>query len=106
MEKNIMATLQKFVQSPEFVDAVVSSTQAGFGGGGYSVEIFPDDTHRVLWNGQIGNRYESPGEIIRIPQLSESEVAEADEENGLSLRDVAAFYQDELAAQLLDNQDA
>ena len=92
---------QEFVNSDEFIDAVVSSTQAGFGGSGYSAEFLPNGTHRVLWNNQIGNRYESAGEIVRIPQLSQEECNEADEENGLSLRDVAEFYRDELADQFL-----
>lgn len=95
-----MTALQKFAQSEEFVDAVVSSTQAGFDGSGYSVEVFEDGTSRVLWDNQIGNRYESPGMIVRIPQLSAEEAEEGD------LREVAEFYRDELAAQMLDSASA
>lgn len=98
----MMAALEKFAQSDEFVDAVVSSTKAGWGGSGYSVEVFPDGHHRVLDNNQIGNLYRSPGMIVSIPQLSQEECAEADDEAGLSLHDVAKFYQDELASQMLD----
>ena len=98
----MMATLTAFTKTEEFAQAVVSSTQAGFGGGSYSVEIFPDGGHRVLDSAQIGNLYRSPGMIVRIPQLSGEEVAEADEEAGLSLLDVAKFYQEELAAQMIE----
>jgi hypothetical protein len=92
---------QEFVRSDEFIDAVVSSTQAGFGGSGYSAEFFEDGSHRILWNGQIGNRYHSAGEIIPVPQLSQEQVNEADEDAGEGLREVAKFYQDELAEQFL-----
>lgn len=92
---------QQFAQSEEFVDAVISSTQAGFGGSGYSAEFFEDGSHRVMWNGQIGNLYESAGEIVPVPQLSQEEVLEADEDNGLTLRDVVEFYRDELVNRFL-----
>ena len=95
---------QEFVKSNEFIEAVVKSTQAGFSGSGYSAEFFKDETHRVLWNNQIGNRYESAGEIVPVPQLSESEYAEADEDNGLTLHDVAEFYRDELAERFLSEE--
>lgn len=95
---------QQFVESSEFVDAVVSATQAGFGGSGYSVEFFNDGSHRLLWDGQIGNLYKSAGEIVAVPQLNQEEVNEADEDNGISLRDVAEFYRDELAEQFLSEE--
>lgn len=95
---------RQFAQSEEFVDAVVSATQAGFGGSGYSAEFFEDGSHRVLWDGQIGNLYESAGEIIPVPQLSQEEVMEADEENGITLHDVAEFYRDELAERFLSEE--
>lgn len=98
----MMATLIAFTKTEEFAQAVVQSTQAGFGGSGYSVEIFPDGGHRVLADMEIGNLYRSPGMIVRIPQLSGEEVSEADDEAGLSLLDVAKFYQDELAAQMIE----
>jgi len=91
---------QQFAKSNEFVDAVVSSTQAGFGGSGYSTEFFPDGSHRVLANNQIGNLYKSAGEIVRVPQLSQEEVMEAIDDD---LRGVAEFYQDELAEQFLSD---
>ena len=95
---------RQFVESSEFIEAVMKSTQAGFGGSGYSAEFFNDGSHRVLWNNQIGNRYESAGEIVPVPQLSESECAEADEDDGLTLNDVAEFYRDELAERFLSEE--
>jgi hypothetical protein len=92
---------QQFVQSEEFVQAVISATQAGFGGSGYSVEFFEDGSHRLLWNGQIGNLYQSPGEIIPVPQLSTEQVAECDEEAGEGMAEVVKFYRDELVEEFL-----
>lgn len=56
-----------------FESAVDSSTEAAYGGSGYSVELFEDGSYRVLWNNQIGNLYDSEGLIIGIPPLSESD---------------------------------
>jgi len=89
---------QEFVKSSEFIDAVVSSTQAGFGGSGYSVEFFNDGSHRLLWDNQIGNKYHSAGEIVSVPQLSQEQVSEANDDD---LAEVVEFYRDELAEQFL-----
>lgn len=68
-------TLDVFLDSGhEFDAAVMSSTTAGFGGSGYSVELFEDGTWRVLWDGEIGNLYRSPGVIIAIPQYDQDTV--------------------------------
>lgn len=75
------ATLEQFIASDEFAPAVMSSTTAGFGGSGYSVELLPDGTWRVLWNGQIGNLYESPGVVLGIPQHTQETVEDLDEED-------------------------
>lgn len=56
-----------------FESAVDSSTKASWGGSGYSVELFDDGTYRVLWDNQIGNRYDSPGLILSIPTLDSEE---------------------------------
>lgn len=57
----------------KFEDAVNSSTKASWGGSGYSVELFEDGEYRVLWDGQIGNLYDSPGIILKVPHLSEED---------------------------------
>jgi hypothetical protein len=67
----------------EIEEAIEKSTQAGFGGSGYSVELFADGTHRVLWDNQIGNRYNSPGLIVGIPKLEDDEMGDDE---------VPAFY--------------
>ena len=56
-----------------FEDACVSSTQASWSGSGYSVELFDDGSYRVLWDGNIGNLYDSEGIILGIPVLLNSE---------------------------------
>lgn len=65
--------------SNDFESAVISSTKAGWGGSGYSVELFDNGTYRVLWDNEIGNLYNSPGLILSIPQLSNDDY---DEKNG------------------------
>lgn len=99
---NLKKMIKSFVKSDEFVSAVVSSTNAGFGGSGYSVEFFQDGTHRVLWDNQIGNLYASPGVIVGIPQLSESQLEEVDEDNGEPIEEVIKFYRDDFLANMLD----
>lgn len=59
--------------STDFEAAVDSSTKASWSGSGYSVELFEDGTYRVLWNNQIGNRYESPGLVLGVPSLNDEE---------------------------------
>jgi len=97
---DLSSVVEKFVNSGEFVEAVVSSTKAGWGGSGYSVEVFADGTWRVLWDNQIGNAYMSSGMIVAIPQLTQEQVNEVDEDNPLEL--VAEFYRDELAEEILE----
>lgn len=93
---------QEFAKSYEFVDAVEKATLAGFSGSGYSVEFFVDGSYRLLWDNQIGNGYEHPtSEIISVPQLSQEQVSECDEDNGEGMREVIRFYQDELAEEFL-----
>ena len=72
--ETFMTTLDAFLDSgAEFEKAVMDSTTAGFGGGGYSLELFEDGTWRVLWDNQIGNLYCSPGVILSIPQYWDDE---------------------------------
>lgn len=80
MDTGIKKAFYSFLEnSQETEAAIISSTKASWGGSGYSVELFPDGHYRVLWDGQIGNLYESPGLIVEIPPLGEEEY---DEENG------------------------
>lgn len=88
---------EKFVASPDFLRGVVSSTQAGFGGGGYSVELFPEGNWRVLWDNQIGNLYQSTGRIVRLPKLTGEEIDGADGD----LVSAADFYVEELREEFL-----
>jgi len=95
---SIKTAALSFVNGPEFAEAIVKSTRAGFGGSGYSVELFPDGSHRVLWDNQIGNLYQSPGVILKVPQVSQSSISDCE------LDDAAEFYagewRDEFIAEL------
>ena len=53
--------------------AIESATKAESENSGYSLEIYPDGTHRVFWSDRIGNLYTSPGFIIHLPTLGEEE---------------------------------
>lgn len=70
-------TLEKFFQSEDFSNGVVASTKAGWGGSGYSVELFPNGDWRVLWNNEIGNLYNTPGIILNLPTLDDSDYHDA-----------------------------
>lgn len=74
---NLRSTLKKFLASPDFQAGVISASKAAWGGGGYSVELFPDGTWRVLSDSQIGNLYESKGIILSLPEID----FERDEDN-------------------------
>lgn len=89
--------LTSFVHGDDFVPAVVKSTQAAASGEHYAVELFDDGTYRVLWSNQIGNRYESPGAIIRVPALTADDCTDSY---------AAEFYRDELASEMWDALDS
>ena len=63
---------EKFMKD-SFHQAAISSTKASWGGSEYCVELFDDGTYRVLWRGNIGNRYDSTGVILGIPSLNDEE---------------------------------
>lgn len=72
-KQQITATLNAFLESPDFEDGCTSATKASWGGSGYSVELFTDGTWRVLWDHQIGNKYETPGVILSLPTINDDE---------------------------------
>ena len=93
-------TKEEFVQSSEFVGAILSSTRASFSGSGYSVEFFNNGEHRLLWDGSIGNLYYHPNSvIIRVPTLSEEQIDEMDDDD--SPDDVVTFYIEEMQKKFL-----
>lgn len=85
--------LETFLESGEFGEGVISATKAGWGGSGYSVELFEDGTHRVLWDNQIGNMYESDGVILGLPKI-------ADDSDSDMLDEAFWAEEDELKAEL------
>lgn len=79
MAMTIAQALEAFISDNNgrtFEQAVKDATTAGFSGSGYAVELFEDGTFRVLWNGQIGNLYASPGLILGIPQFGEETISD------------------------------
>ena len=100
MKQGIEKALQAFCDSEDLEEAILASTQASWGGSGYSVELFPDGHYEVLSNNQIGNKYVSPGFIIPIPVLTEDEYSEDDPELSYfdaaidELKDSFFYYED------------
>lgn len=76
MSEILQTVLESYLESNDFSEGVKASTKASWGGGGYSVELFPDGTWRNLWNSDIGNLYESPGAILGLPTLDDSDYQE------------------------------
>lgn len=62
-----------FIESDNCERTIDSSTKAGWGGSGYSVELFEDGTYRTHWDSNIGNRYDSPGVIMSVPGLDDDD---------------------------------
>jgi hypothetical protein len=95
--EKMTTALEKFLASDDFQSGVIASTKASWGGSGYSVELFPDESYRILWNNQIGNRYETSGQILALPTLDTEGMSEyvdsgaGDEDEFLS----EAFYAEE-----------
>lgn len=90
---DLKTALDSFLKSDDFKSGVISSTKAGFGGSSYKVELFEDGTYRVLWANQIGNRYETPGAILDLPQLDAEDLEEIEgwteeevQDNAFSIR--------------------
>lgn len=71
MEDKLRKALETFIESDDFMSGVISATKAGWSGSGYSVELFEDGSHRVLWDNEIGNLYESPGTIVSLPKIGD-----------------------------------
>lgn len=55
----------------EFESAVDRATQASWGGNSVFVELFPDGIYRVL--NSVGNLYDSPGLLLKVPALRDDE---------------------------------
>lgn len=69
--------LEAFMASNEFPEALAKGTCDSWGGGGTNVELCPSgierQSWRVLFNNEIGNLYESPGEILGLPTLDDDD---------------------------------
>jgi len=98
IKSGLSKAFEAFLQS-EFNDAVDRSTEASWGGSGYSVELFPDGHYRILWNNQIGNLYQPLGMIIGIPSLTDEEW---DDDPSLRYYDIAEEYMQEVFAEKLE----
>lgn len=83
MQATMSATLEKFLESPDFGEGCKSATKASWGGSGYSVELFPDGHWRLLWDNEIGNRYESPGTILGLPTLDDNDYQKCVVDDGM-----------------------
>jgi len=79
---SLKTALENFLASDEFPESLVKATKAGWGGSGYSVELFEDGTCRVLWDNEIGNLYESPGVILSLPKLDDDDMSEFQDNGG------------------------
>ncbi len=74
--------LNRFINSDEFAEAVIDSTKAGFSGSNYVVELFPDETWRVIWGQQVDDSYQTTGMMLGIPQLNTDEFQDLKEQVG------------------------
>ena len=70
---SLLQAFENFTNSAEYHVAFDSATKASWSGPGYSVELFPDGTFRVLSDNDIGKFYYTPGLILSIPTLTDEE---------------------------------
>ena len=76
-ERGIREAFDSFMSDDGAVCAAIDdSTSAGYGGGSRKLELLPDGCFRVLWSGQIGNLYNSPGIIVSVPELRPEEIGD------------------------------
>lgn len=73
MESWIRKAYAAYRKDSDISADILSATKAGFGGSNYYLELLPSGDHRVLWDGEIGNQYESPGILVRLPQLGDDD---------------------------------
>lgn len=90
--------LNTFLKSDDLLEAIESSTRAGWGRSSYSVELFPDGHYRVIYTGKIGSLYQTPGVILVVPGLSGSEQEAISED--WPMKAVIEFYAEEIANDL------
>lgn len=99
MTTSYTQVLDMYLASPDFKKGVTASTRAYWDGSGYSVELFEDGTWHNLWDNQTGNLYETPGVILHLPTLDDSDYQECVNvvENPMSEEDyfAMAFANDE-----------
>jgi len=67
----LMKVLENYLKSDDFKAGVIASTRASWNGSGYSVELLYDGTWANIWNNSIGNLYDSPGVLLRIPTFTD-----------------------------------
>ena len=94
-QQGYQSAFDNFIQDTEAVESAIwKATEAGFGGSGYSLELFGNGTHRILRNDSIGKLYTSPGIVIGISRIDNDEY---DFDNAIkSLRDKFDEYLSEL----------
>jgi len=100
MNEKIKKAIKSFAKSADFCEGVVSSTIAGYGGSGYSVEFHADGSHRVMWDNQIGNLYQSDGIIVGLPQLDTDDI-EAPANDKDELREAFSWQADDMEKEFL-----
>lgn len=103
---DLKTAMDTFLSSEDFKAGVISSTKAGFSGSSYKVELFEDGTYRVLWANQIGNKYETPGAILVLPQLPDEDLEEIEGWTDEEIQDNAfALHVDEYEQELRSELD-
>lgn len=86
-EERLKQSLEAFLASEDFYDGMVAATRASWSGSGYVVELFEDGRWSVLWDNSIGNKYNSPGVILGMPTLDDSDLQEYLDKNGVEGED-------------------
>lgn len=89
----------------EFDSACDKVTEASYSMSGYSVELCSDGSYRVIWNNNLGNRYDSPGILLGIPPLTEDETDDDPDLNFYNRAEQAMKDKFEEAMKLLEESE-
>lgn len=74
-KQGLQTALEAFLASTDFKAGIISSTRARRQKSSYVVELIPDGIYRVLWDGQIGNKNETPDHVfLSLPSLDDKDL--------------------------------
>jgi len=71
----LQTALESFLLSADFKAGIFSNTRAKRQKTSYVVELMPEGRYRVLWEGQVGDKNDSPSHLfLNLPLLEDKDL--------------------------------